>query len=333
MADFKSLKGLFIKHVSSDPSNLVDGEIWYNTSSQSLKCNILLSSWASGGNLNALREVRVGEGTQTAAIVAGGSDATPNPFSVNLSEEYDGSSWTEGSNLNTARLGMFSFGALQTSAVAAGGATDAGPATPHRTAATEEYNGSSWSNGEDMGTARFGGGATGLLPAGLAVGGTDGTRLNNTEEYDGTDWTAGGNYVATNSGASVVGTQTSALAFGGSTPDTVNTNATYDGSSWTTIPATLPTVTKNLSRAGTTTAALGFGGYAGADEEKTNRTMEYDGTSWSNNHATLATARGGAAGCGTQASALLAGGVAGPGKTNATEEFTRGAAVRSVDTS
>ena len=130
----------------------------------------------------------------------------------------------------------------------------------------------------------------------------------------------------------MVGTQTAALAFGGSTPDTVNTNATYDGSSWTTIPATLPTVTKNLSRAGTTAAALGFGGYAGAEETKTDRTMEYDGTSWTVNPATLAVARGGAAGCGTQAAALLAGGVAGPGKVATTEEFTRADTTRSVDT-
>ena len=34
MSDFKSLKGLYIKHVSSDPSNLIEGQIWYNTTTQ-----------------------------------------------------------------------------------------------------------------------------------------------------------------------------------------------------------------------------------------------------------------------------------------------------------
>ena len=329
MTVYRTLQGYRIKYLSSDPSNFKEGEIWYNATSSTLKVAPLIEAWASGGNLNTAREVRSGEGTQTAGLSFGGADATASPYSVNVSEEYNGTSWTEGNNLNTARLGMFSFGGSQTAAVGSGGATDAGPATPHRTAATEEYDGTNWSNGEDMGTARFGGGATGTLPAGLAVGGSDGTRLNNTEEYDGTDWTAGGNYVATTGGAAVTGTQTAALAFGGSTPTIVDTNATYDGSSWTTIPATLVVATNNISRAGTNTAALGFGGYAPG---KTARTQSYDGTSWIT-AASLATARGSGAGMGTQTSALLAGGVAGPGKVATTEEFTRETTVRSVDVS
>ena len=37
MSDFRTLKGLYIKHISSDPSNLVAGDIWYNTTTQTLK--------------------------------------------------------------------------------------------------------------------------------------------------------------------------------------------------------------------------------------------------------------------------------------------------------
>ena len=50
MSDFRTLKGLFIKHVSSDPSNLIEGQIWYNTTSNALKFASLSGAWTSGGN-------------------------------------------------------------------------------------------------------------------------------------------------------------------------------------------------------------------------------------------------------------------------------------------
>ena len=55
MSDFKSLKGLYIKHVSSDPSNLIEGQIWYNTTSQTLNVAPAITAWSSGGNINTAR--------------------------------------------------------------------------------------------------------------------------------------------------------------------------------------------------------------------------------------------------------------------------------------
>ena len=52
MATYRTLKGLYIKHVSSDPSNLAAGDIWYNSTSQTLKVAPLLAAWAAGGNMN-----------------------------------------------------------------------------------------------------------------------------------------------------------------------------------------------------------------------------------------------------------------------------------------
>ena len=52
MSNYKTLKGLFIKHVSSDPSNLIEGQIWYNTTTQVLKVAPQITSWASGGDMN-----------------------------------------------------------------------------------------------------------------------------------------------------------------------------------------------------------------------------------------------------------------------------------------
>ena len=182
MSDFRTLKGLFIKHVSSDPSNLGAGDIWYNTSTQTLKVATSIGAWASGGNCNQARSQLPGQhvGSQTAALSIGGNSPAGNYGA--LCEEYDGTDWAATDPLTTARSYLAGFG-IQTAAVAAGGSTS--PAS----AVTEEYNGTSWANGEDMvGTDRYGATGTGTLTAGLAVGGYHSYNL--VEEYDGTDWTA-----------------------------------------------------------------------------------------------------------------------------------------------
>ena len=44
MANYKTEHGFEIKHRSSDPSNPIEGEIWYNTTTQTLKIAPLLIS-------------------------------------------------------------------------------------------------------------------------------------------------------------------------------------------------------------------------------------------------------------------------------------------------
>jgi hypothetical protein len=56
------------------------------------------------------------------------------------------------------------------------------------TGATEEYNGSTWTTGGTMNTARYQLGGTGTQTAALAFGGRDPVS-NATEEYDGSSWT------------------------------------------------------------------------------------------------------------------------------------------------
>jgi hypothetical protein len=58
---------------------------------------------------------------------------------------------------------------------------------------TEEYDGSAWTAGGNLGTARRNLRRTGLQTAGLAFGGLITGSVNNTEEYDGSAWTGGGN--------------------------------------------------------------------------------------------------------------------------------------------
>ena len=104
MATYKEIRGTNIEVLSSDPSNPVEGQVWYNSTTNVLKGKILTASaaWSTGGNVNTARYVLGGGGSQTAAIAFGGA-TTPGPNSVNATELYDGASWTEVNNLNTAR--------------------------------------------------------------------------------------------------------------------------------------------------------------------------------------------------------------------------------------
>ena len=73
MGTYKGLKGFNIQAVSSDPSNLAQGEIWYNTTSNTVKgfANIG-ASWSAGGDLGTGRGSTNGNGTATAGLMVSG---------------------------------------------------------------------------------------------------------------------------------------------------------------------------------------------------------------------------------------------------------------------
>jgi hypothetical protein len=70
MSEYKSIKGFSIQNLSADPVNTNEGQVWYNSTSGSLKSSSLVTagSWASGGNLNTARGYLAGAGTQTAGL-------------------------------------------------------------------------------------------------------------------------------------------------------------------------------------------------------------------------------------------------------------------------
>jgi hypothetical protein len=56
MAEYINIRGQNIEVVASDPANPTLGQIWYNSTSNTLKggrCGT--ASWATGGNLNTAR--------------------------------------------------------------------------------------------------------------------------------------------------------------------------------------------------------------------------------------------------------------------------------------
>jgi hypothetical protein len=179
------------------------------------------SAWTSGGNMATARNYLGGCGTQTAALGFGGKDDSLYvdlgggiyaPTATNVTEHYDGSAWTSGGNMATARLGLAGAG-TQTSALAFGGNNGAPTnATNNPVNATEHYDGSAWTAGGNLGTARNALGGCGTQTAGLAFGGN---APGATEHYDGSVWTAGGNMTTGRYYMGSAGTQTSGLAFGG----------------------------------------------------------------------------------------------------------------------
>ena len=73
MATYREVKGYSVKSVSSDPANVKEGQIWYNSSTKVIKVAPTIAAWASGGDLNTARNTFSGAGNNPAAVVFGGS--------------------------------------------------------------------------------------------------------------------------------------------------------------------------------------------------------------------------------------------------------------------
>jgi hypothetical protein len=168
MADYKGIKGFKVQYLSADPSDPIIGQTWYNDTSKDLKYTGVntASSWATGNNLNTVRNQLAGAGTQTVGLAFGGDDN----LSTGATEEYDGNSWTNSNSMNTARSSLGGTG-TQTAGLAFGGYTG----TPGGTGATEEYDGTSWvNNPTGLNTVRYQPVGAGTQTAGLGFGGFTG---------------------------------------------------------------------------------------------------------------------------------------------------------------
>ena len=312
MATYKEISGTNIEVVSSDPANPVVGQVWYNTTTGTVKGASVSTTgaWATGGALNTARKYLGSNGTQTSALAYGG-ESIPSP-NVALTESYNGSTWTEVNDLNTSREKLAGAGVDNTSALAFGGYFN--------TAVTESWNGTSWTEVNDLNTARGVFAGNGTQTSALAYGGYP--TFANTESWNGTSWTEVSDLNTVRYDLGGIGADnTSALAFGGGDPITANTE-TWNGSSWTEVN-NLNTGRKELSGAGVQTSGLAFGGATGepVPANGTGATEEWNGVSWTET-SDLSTARSGLRGSGTTSAALAFGGYDGTANTTATEEWT-----------
>ena len=212
MSDFKTLKGLFIKHVSSDPSNLIEGQIWYNTTTQTIKVAPMLGAWAAGENLPQVSARLACCGTQTAGLIWG-TESPPlgPPAQRDEAFTYDGTDWTASPDISQAKAVQGGAG-TQTAALSVGGFHY--PPSDYKDD-TEEYDGSSWTEVADYPTTIMSGGIAGTQTAavvGGGIGNPGNTYKNVTNEYNGSAWTTGENMPAAYAASHRAwGTQTDAV--------------------------------------------------------------------------------------------------------------------------
>ena len=116
MATFKEIRGQLIKKYTTNPAEPLEGQMWFNNTTGTLKGSIATEAWRSAAPLATGRNQMATGGTQTAAFGAGGYNSTD----LNNTEEYDGSGWSAGGNLTTARRYLAGCGTL-TAGLAFGG--------------------------------------------------------------------------------------------------------------------------------------------------------------------------------------------------------------------
>jgi hypothetical protein len=218
------------------------------------------SSWTETGNLPVAKNSFPLIGSQTAAIACGGY--TP-PSYTTASDIFNGSTWTSAPTMNTGRESAAGSTASPYNAVVVFGGYDGDP--PHFEGHTEEFNGTSWSEQNNMPTALSQNMGGGTQTAAISSGGAPPEATNITQLYDGTNWTTSpATLVSNQMWGGYAGTQTANLIFGGSSgPASTQTGVTqeFNGTAWATLPSLgTPRYAVGGSGQGTTASASAFGG-------------------------------------------------------------------------
>ena len=225
------------------------------------------SAWSEQNDMNTGRDFIHGAGIQTSAACVGGHSSPT--ARVNTVENYNGSSWTTGTSMNVAAAGRNAAGAAYTAVIAFGGYTPGsspGDLSTGQVVQTEVWDGSSWTEVNDLNQARFSAGGSGTTTnAIMATGSTSspGNYVTNVETWNGTSWTETtdvntARFRLGNAGSGA----TDQLIFGGaSQPGTLQTiTEAWNGSSWTEVSDLASAMYEQGSGGPSGTDALSFGG-------------------------------------------------------------------------
>ena len=206
--------------------------------------------------------------------------------------------WSSGGNLNTGRNNLGGSGS-QTSSVCFGGIS------PARKAQTETYNGTAWTEVNDMNSARSMASSGQSQTAALGFAGNvsdPSPKCALTELWDGSSWTEVGDLNIARNNTGGFGTSTAGLCVAGGVPAPIANVEQWDGSSWTEIAD----INTSRNNGGTMGVVATAGLYAGGPPNRT-ETELWNGTAWTevNN---LNTGRTELSGFGSSTSGLLGGG-------------------------
>jgi hypothetical protein len=327
MADYINIYGQDILAVASDPANPTLGQIWYNTTSNTLKGQGFGTAAFSSGPTMAATARRVAGTTGNSvdqAIAVGGYIG---PTISNSLEEYSGTAWSTGANIPTATYGGACCG-TQTATLFGLGNFDVTPTGDLNT--SYEYDGATWTSGGTLSLARHNlNSGIGTQTAAVFCGGYTGPTSSDstaTEKYDGTSWTNGNAMNIARGYPAGIGIETAGLVIAGPAAPSQASSEEYDGTSWTTSGNLPGPRGEQPSLFGIQTSAIAAGGNDGS---YMNSSITYDGTSWAANPATLITARGYGGGAGTSSSGIVFSGFNGPSNLNSSEIYT-GAAPTTV---
>ena len=273
------------------------------------------TNWTEVADLSTARQYLGGTGNGSATGIAYGGNHTSTYYT--LTEEWQNSglpisSWATSGNMNQVRGGNDNAGSGTVTATL----TFAGNIPPH-TAKTESYNGSNWTEVNDLNTARRSGAGAGTQTAALMFGGTPAPESAKTETWNGTNWTEVNDLNQGRRDLAGFGTNTSALGFGGYSPSPAYAlTELWNGTNWTEVnDLGRPTGMLDLQGAGAdSTAGLAFGG----NPDYQNFTETWNGTNWTEAN-NLNVGRYSGAGSGTSTDALFSGGYSGPNSMPAGE--------------
>jgi len=328
-------------------NTLRPGSLWINRTTGALNFSYLSSSigdraWSVGGTVGDSQVQRTAAGSQNAAILfngycsllGGSNNTSANNACINEDVKcYDGTAWSASPNsTNSEIVGRGGAGA-QNAAIAFGGIQYEGPSNAYdgNKTCSEEYDGTSWSEGNDMTCNRSAWASAGTQNSLIAFNGGQfrssnvfrywtkynnapytGYGQNETIGYDGTTWLNCNDTVVSMLARAGCGTAGAAVAAGGAGGSNLGTNCItcvedWDGTSWASGEA-LTTGRQWLAGAGTQNDGLVFGGVTNSQYSNSycDDTEIYDGTNWSTG-ANLTTARLTPAGAGTSTSAFMVG--------------------------
>ena len=222
--------------------------------------------------------------------------------------------------MNNGKYGGDNSGTV-TAGLAFGGEPPGGPSGNRGT--TETFNGTNWTEVNDLNTGRESIRGTGTQPSTVAAGG--GTPNVLTETWNGTNWTEVNDLNTGRASGSATGADSTAAIYIGSGSPGAFTES-WNGTNWTEV-GDLNTARSATGAGGPYTSAIAMGG-APVPGGKGALTETWNGTNWTED-GDLSTARDGGGGSGTSnTSGLYFGGRNEPTVYANTEEFTgAGAAV------
>ena len=144
MSTYEKIHGRSIQAVTTDPTgDVAEGQVWYNTTSDTFKSIINLEAWNSETPVTTSRQyMQTTGGPSTSSVFFGGyhpGDSSPNTGSVRT-EEWNGLGFETGGDSSSKRYSQGGAITSQTAALMFGGY----PGPPGGSNATESYNGTSW---------------------------------------------------------------------------------------------------------------------------------------------------------------------------------------------